>query len=173
MVGVLALLVPGLAVFQTYFVSIQSPLNQVDVQHRDQAIARLSACHTAVWLSASLATVWAIRLQDVVRGTWQLDRWPLLDELFILLPVVFSLFTSLVIFSDLNGKISKSDSLYLSIKRKIGIACIRFQSCLLFVIFPAVTIIFIRDLEPYLKNLNAFEKSASFAALFVTLAAEC
>ena len=28
MVGVLAILVPGLAVFQTYFVSIQSPLNQ-------------------------------------------------------------------------------------------------------------------------------------------------
>lgn len=94
----------------------------------------------------------------------------MLDELFVLLPVVFSLFTSLVIFLDLTGKISKSDLLYLSIKRKIGIACIRFQSCLLFVIFPAVTIIFIRDLEPYLKNLNAFEKSVSFAALFVTLA---
>ncbi|MCH1555791.1 MAG: hypothetical protein L7T26_06140, partial [Pseudomonadales bacterium] len=128
MVGVLAILVPGLAVFQTYFVSIQSPLNQVDVKHRDQVIARLSACHTAVWLSASLATVWAIRWQDVVRGTWQLDRWPLLDELFILLPVVFSLFTSWIIFSDLTGKISKSDSLYLSTKRKIGITCIRFQS---------------------------------------------
>ncbi|MGI9494469.1 MAG: M48 family metalloprotease [Mariniblastus sp.] len=171
MVGVLAILVPGLAVFQTYFVSIQSPLNQVDVKHRDQAIARLSACHTAVWLSASLATVWAIRWQDVVRGTWKLDRWPLLDELFILLPVVFSLFTSWIIFSDLTGKISKSDSLYLLIKRKIGITCIRFQSCLLFVIFPAVIIIFIRDLEPYLTSLNAFEKSVSFAALFVTLSA--
>ena len=57
MVGVLAILVPGLAIFQTYFVSIQVPLNQVDVKQRDQIIARLSACHSAVWLSASLATV--------------------------------------------------------------------------------------------------------------------
>jgi len=171
MVGVLAILVPGLAIFQTYFVSIQVPLNQVDVKQRDQIIARLSACHSAVWLSASLATVWAIRWQDVVRGTWQLDRWPLLDEFFILLPVVFSLFTSWIIFSDLTRKKPKTGSLYFSMKRKIGLTCIRFQSCLLFVIFPTATIILIRDLEPYLANLNAYEKSISFAALFVTLAA--
>ncbi|MDA7924039.1 M48 family metalloprotease [Mariniblastus sp.] len=170
MVGVLAILVPGLAIFQTYFVSIQVPLNQIDNKQRDQVIARLSACHSAVWLSASLATVWAIRWQDVVRGTWQLDRWPLLDEFFILLPVVFSLFTSWIIFSNLSRQRSKTDSLYFSMKRKIGLTCIRFQSCLLFVIFPAATIILIRDLEPYLASFNAYEKSASFAVLFVTLA---
>lgn len=171
MVGVLAVLVPGLAIFQTYFVSLRIPLNRIEAKQRNQVIARLSACHSAVWLSASLATVWAIRWQDVVRGTWQLDRWPLLDELFILLPIVFSLFTSWIIFSDLTGKISKSDSLCLSMKRKTEIAFIRFQSCLLFVIFPTVTIIFIRDLEPYLSNLNAFERSASLAAILLALAA--
>ncbi|MGY8746678.1 MAG: hypothetical protein ACKVHR_01270 [Pirellulales bacterium] len=74
MVGVLAILVPGFAIFQTYFVSLKIPTNSIDFQHRPEVIARLSACHTAVWMSASLATVWAIRWQDVVRGTWQPER---------------------------------------------------------------------------------------------------
>ncbi len=171
MVGVLAILVPGLAIFQTYFVSLKIPTNSVDFQHRPEVIARLSACHSAVWLSASLATVWAIRWQDVVRGTWQLDRWPLLDEFFILLPVIFSLFTSWIIFSELTGKISQSDSRLCALKKRVGLACIRLQTCLLFVLFPAATVILMRDLEPYLSTLNDFEKSAAFGALFLILAA--
>jgi hypothetical protein len=85
--------------------------------------------------------------------------------------VIFSLFTSWIIFSELTGKISQSDSRLCALKKRVGLACIRLQTCLLFVLFPAATVILIRDLEPYLSTLNDFEKSAACGALFLILAA--
>ena len=44
----------------------------------------------------------ALRWQDVVRGNWRLDRWPLVDELVILFPVLLPMVISWGIFYQLQ-----------------------------------------------------------------------
>ena len=87
-VGLVSMAVPGLALFQTLIVTRKFQYSNVGDSQRDSTIRRLSVCHTAVWLTASLAIIWGIRWQDVVRGNWNFDRFPLLDEAFILAPII-------------------------------------------------------------------------------------
>ncbi|MDG1873794.1 MAG: hypothetical protein P8J27_07770, partial [Mariniblastus sp.] len=72
LVGLISISVPGLALFQTLVISKRLRNSPMLNKQREDLLKRLSICHSAVWLTASLAIIWAIRWQDVVRGNWEL-----------------------------------------------------------------------------------------------------
>ena len=100
---VLTCLVPSLAFLQTFAVNRRRKLQQVDDARLEQACRRVSSCHTAVWLVASVATIYVFRWHDVVRSEWGLDRFVLVDEILILMPVLVSLLASWAVFYDLKS----------------------------------------------------------------------
>ncbi len=102
-------IVPGLAFFQTVVLLKKLRHQPVSFENRQSLCRRMTLSHSLVWLSASLAIIWSIRWQDVVRGTWALDRWPLLDECLILLPMVVALVASWLVFYELQSALSDDE----------------------------------------------------------------
>ena len=98
----LTCLVPALALLQTFMVSRKVQQQEIDEANWERLCRRVMSCHTAVWLAASVATIYAFRWHDVVRAEWGLDRFVLVDELLILGPVLLSLLASWAVFSDLK-----------------------------------------------------------------------
>jgi Zn-dependent protease with chaperone function len=100
-IAVVAAAVPGLALVQTARIARSVGNAGFDGATFERLCNRITTCHTAVWLTASIAIMYAFRWHDVVRQNWQLDRFVLVDELLILAPVIFSLVASWFIFSEL------------------------------------------------------------------------
>ena len=94
--------IPGLAFFQAWFVMRRQSLQDSDDEDIDKTLSRMSACHSAVWLVASLMIVSTLRWPDIVRANWNLDYWPVLDEIMLVLPIVLSLFASWLIHASLH-----------------------------------------------------------------------
>ncbi len=102
-IALLTCLVPMLALLQTFAVNRRRKLQQVDDALWERVCSRVSSCHTAVWLAASVATIYVFRWHDVVRAEWGLDRFVLVDEILILMPVLLSLLASWAVFYDLKS----------------------------------------------------------------------
>ena len=102
-IAVLTCLVPSLALLQTFVLNRRRKSQQVDDALWEQVCNRVSSCHTAVWLAASVATIYVFRWHDVVRSEWRLDRFVLVDEILILMPVLLSLLASWAVFYDLKS----------------------------------------------------------------------
>ncbi len=94
--------VPILAVFQT--MRVAGRLQEMEEPHKQAILRNLSVCHTVVWMCASLCIICAVQWQNIVRGNWHLDRWPLLDEILIVFPVVFALVASWAVFYDIQNR---------------------------------------------------------------------
>lgn len=60
--------------------------------HYEQQLARCIDRSYFLWLGCTLAIVYVLGWPRVVRGNWQLDRWPLVDDLVVLAPTLLSLF---------------------------------------------------------------------------------
>ncbi len=165
MVGIVTMTVPGLALFQTLIVSRR--LRGVDLGDNQSSavLTRISVCHSAVWLIASLAIVWAVRWQDVVRGTWELDRWPLIDEVMILAPVILSLVASWAIFFEVQQSIDGTGGHPLgleNIKRRIEYVSIRFRIYFLLALIPVTLVVLSRDLAPWMRQLNSAQTTIAY-----------
>ena len=114
-IALLTCLVPALALLQTFMVSRKVQRHEIDAANWERLCNRVNSCHTAVWLAASVATIYAFRWHDVVRAEWGLGRFVLVDEIVILGPVLLSLLASWAVFFDLKPKpsttaVSLSDS---------------------------------------------------------------
>ncbi|MEL7498790.1 MAG: M48 family metalloprotease [Planctomycetota bacterium] len=122
LVGVTTILVPGLALFQSILVTRWSRSEKDGNAESERAwserLRRLSACHTAVWLSASMAIVWSLRWPEVIRVNWDLDRFVLVDELCILAPILMSLIASWLIFFEIDRPKSTDENDSLATKRE-------------------------------------------------------
>ena len=57
-------------------------------QQRERLWSRVQTVAVTLWLVTVAVTMYAIQWPRVVRSDWALARWPLVDELLILLPVV-------------------------------------------------------------------------------------
>ena len=107
-IALLTCLVPALALLQTFMVSRKIQHQEIDEANWERLSRRVGSCHTAVWLAASVATIYAFRWHDVVRAEWGLDRFVLVDEIVILGPVLISLLASWAVFADLKPKQKKA-----------------------------------------------------------------
>lgn len=103
--------VPMLAAFQTVIVTRKLKDKNCDLDKIPATLKRLTACHSAVWLIASLAIVYSFQWQKIVRGNWQLDQWWLIDDILIIAPVILSLIASWAIFFDIQTVFAKSEKL--------------------------------------------------------------
>lgn len=156
-VGMVAMTVPGLALFQSLIVSRRLRAADLAELQCSALLKRIAVCHSAVWLTASLAIVWAVRWQDVVRGTWELDRWPLVDEALILAPVILSLVASWAIFYEVQRSIDgTSDHRFTldNIKRRVDYVLIRIRIYLLLILIPISIVVLARDLAPWMAGLS-------------------
>ena len=160
-VALVTLTVPGVALFQTLVVSKRIRNSEMQSQEREGILRRLAVCHSAVWLIASLAIVWAVRWQDVVRGNWSLDQWPVLDEAIILAPIVFSLVASWAIFYQIQHAIAganpdrSTESKKSIVKQsRAAFVSIRFRVYFLMVLVPVAIVVLARDVAPWVDTLS-------------------
>jgi len=173
-VALISLSVPGLALFQTLVVSRRIRETDLKLRQHESLLNRLSVCHSAVWLTASLAIVWAVRWQDVVRGNWNFDRWPLLDEAVILAPVVLSLVASWAVFYEIQYAIKKADAKTVERRNwhsRLAFVSIRFRVYFLMILIPVGIAILARDLSPITSTMNPSLKTATLALALLGMAA--
>lgn len=98
--------VPGVAFFQSLLIYEQTNTDDEEAR-REQFMRRLSVSTLIIWGLASFAIVWFARWHDVVRGNWNLDRFPLVDEALILLPVLGSLIASWFVIHDIQHRLDQ------------------------------------------------------------------
>jgi Zn-dependent protease with chaperone function len=173
-VGLVSIAVPGLALFQTLVVTQRFQNSDLPDAQRESTIKRLSVCHTAVWLTASLAIIWAVRWQDVVRGNWGFDRFPLLDEAFILAPVIFSLVASWAVFYEIQHSIDKTRTRWFELgdlKNRLGFVSIRFRVYFLLALIPISIAVLARDFSPWINNLSPTGEMVFYGAAATTITA--
>ena len=175
----LTCLVPALAMLQTFMVSRKVQRQEIDEANWERLCRRVSSCHTAVWLAASVATIYAFRWHDVVRAEWGLDRFVMVDEIIILGPVLLSLLASWAVFFDLKPKqepktkspaalplpafvrdgsasqwsLSKFRAWLLSPERREFVS-IRFRLYVLVLMVPLSLAIAVNDLAPMVQRLG-------------------
>lgn len=154
MLVVVSLTVPGLALFQTRVASNRLQNTEMSDVQRQSMIRRLSTCHSAVWLCSSLAIIWAVRWQDIVRENWNLDRWPLLDEALIIAPAILSLIASWAIFFEIQNAIEPGRKPFrlTDLKNRIGFVSLRFRVYCLMVLIPISIAVLTRDLAPWINS---------------------
>ena len=190
----LTCLVPALAMLQTFMVSRRVQLQEFDEANWDKLCRRISSCHTAVWLAASVATIYAFRWHDVVRAEWGLEKFVLVDEILILGPVLLSLLASWAVFYDLKPErpttlpvplSHTTESISWFRKLQAWLLCpgrrefvsIRFRLYVLVLMVPLLLAVAINDLAPVVMRFGSIVTSAlmfgsvvSILALLPTLA---
>jgi Zn-dependent protease with chaperone function len=101
-VVLVAALVPAVALFQTS-VKRNSLRRGTAGSLSPAELRRLTVAHGLVWLSASASIIWVLRWQDVVRGSWGIGDFLLLDELLILTPALGAMTVSWFVFYELHA----------------------------------------------------------------------
>ncbi len=147
------MVVPGLAVFQVFVFKGRIRQRSIALSQQNSILWRISACHAAIWLAASLAIVWAVQWQNVVRGNWQLDGWPLLDEFVIMLPIVLSLVASWAIFYEIQKSLRGDQKS--SWRDRLKYVSLRFRIYVAIVIVPIAGMILLRDLWQSIDSLTS------------------
>lgn len=168
------LTVPGLALFQTLIVSRRLKTSNLESSQQDAILRRVSVCHSAVWLTASLAIIWAIRWQDVVRESWDLDRWPLVDEVLILAPILFSLIASWAIFFEIHHGLADGRHHRLSwqgLKARFEYVALRVRVYFLIMLIPILLAILSRDLAPWLEWMAPWQATLALTLAGLTIMA--
>ncbi|MDB4778345.1 M48 family metalloprotease, partial [bacterium] len=137
-------MVPMLAAFQTVIVTRKLRSEDCDLDKIPSMLKRLTACHSAVWLVASLAIVYSFQWQKIVRGNWGLDQWLLLDEVLIIAPVVLSLIASWAIFFDIQTVFTPASKLK-TLKKRIKFVALRVRVYLAIFLVPTLLAIGAKD----------------------------
>jgi STE24 endopeptidase len=146
-------IVPALAFFQSSVLLQKIRREQISLNDSQALCRRMTASHALAWLSASSAIIWALRWQDVVRGNWNLDRWPLLDELMILLPALLSMLLSWAVFYDLHVELVGNRSGSSQLKQRLEFVSIRFRVYFLIVLIPVGIFVLLRDVSELISRL--------------------
>lgn len=63
-----------------------------------RAMRQADAIHLAAWACASLAGIWLMQWPTLVKSTWALRGWLLVDELLVIAPPAISLLVSWIVF---------------------------------------------------------------------------
>ena len=178
-VALVTMTVPGLALVQTMIASKRIRNTELKFDQRESMLRRLSVCHSAVWLMASVAIIWAVRWQDVVRGNWNLDQWPVLDEAIILAPIVLSLVASWAIFYEIQHAIAGTDNSQSTVnpetpklrQSRSAFVSIRFRVYFLMVLFPVAMAVLAKDVGPWVGTLSTHVQVAIYAAVLLAMTA--
>ena len=99
--GVLLLTLVPVAVAAIQVIAVRMKDEAEQTVSQQLATARVVALiHALVWFVASMAIINVAKWHEVVRVHWEFDRFVLVDDFLILLPMIFSLILSWAIFFD-------------------------------------------------------------------------
>ena len=113
-----------------------------DFESKRYTLGRFAIWHFAVWLVSSLAIVVLIQWQLTVRNSWQLDRFPAIDEMLILAPCLVSLIVSwFILFETQSGSV-KEIEVRAARNEYVSIRC---RIYLMIVLIPIAAMIMIKD----------------------------
>ena len=151
--------VPAFAAFQTVLATRKLRAEDYEEGKIQSMLDRLTACHSGVWMVSSLCVVYLLQWQQIVRGNWQLDRYPLLDETMIVAPIILSLIGSWFIFFDIQN-VFVSDQRRIRIRERLRYVSLRVRVYLLVGLVPIFAAFAARDC------LATFGNSVSASLLF-------
>jgi STE24 endopeptidase len=185
----LLLAVPLAALFQTRVLTNRYQTESISHRQHTLLQTRMSIAHTVVWICASLAMLFGVRWHDVVRSCWQLDRWPILDELLILAPALTGLVMSWAIFYEIEKRFVEQlrnskqasetpdetlernrENLFVALTRdwkaRLAYVSIRFRVHVLMLLVPLLILALARDLIPSGPPERVFSFGIAFGIVF-------
>ena len=113
-----------------------------DFEQKRSTLRRFAIWHFLVWLVASITTVSLLQWQSTVRTSWQLDRFPAIDDLMILAPPLVSLIASwYVLFETQRNDVQETE--IASARREF--VALRCRVYLLMVLIPIAGIVLVKD----------------------------
>ena len=147
--------IPGVAWVQTLIMTQKIRTGRQAWETLDASLRNLFWAHGLVWLAANLAIVYALRWPDIVRLHWQLDSWPVLDEVIILMPLMLSLVASWAVFYSLQNALDRRQApvhFWRGWLNRIRFVSLRVRVHSLLVLVPVAMAILVRDLLPTLEQ---------------------
>ncbi len=165
--AVVCMAVPGMALFQAWFLKKRRALEDVSEQEALAIWNRMSVCHTGVWLIASVMIVSSLRWHDVVRTNLGLGSVPFLDDMLLLLPIVLSVFgswwihSSMLQMSSRSGPKSHSNSPS-NQSRESGIGLLRIRLVAGAVLLPLGSLVLIKDVSSGLMTGDAWASGSGW-----------
>ena len=161
--------VPGFAIFQTALATHKLRSKEVVEDKIQRMLTRLTICHSGVWLVSSLCIVYLFQWQKIVRGNWQLDRFPLLDEVMIIAPIVLSLICSWFVFFDIQNVFLR-DREHITVRQRWAFVSLRVRVYLLVGLVPILMVFAIRDVwGSYLGDIVASSVSSTLTVTIIGL----
>ncbi len=168
-------MVPAMALLQWLILKRRAARSSFDESAVDQVLRRTTACHAAVWMAASLLIVGSTGWQDLIRQYWNLDRWPLVDDLVLVAPILFSLVASWAVFYDVQRLfVDSSESQpphriadWLTDARRWAYVVVRVRVYLLLLLVPAIAVLLFNDLNSL--HLSSQWMGICYAFAFATL----
>lgn len=139
-----------------------------DFDSKRGALARFAMWHFAVWLLSSIAIVVVIQWQLTVRSSWNLDRFPAIDEMLILAPSLVSLILSWFILFETQS--TSIEDLEVGSARQEYVA-LRCRVYLMMVLIPILLMILVKDFWYLIERLPLYVLlAATFSCLIGLLA---
>lgn len=125
-----------------------------------RAVRQADAIHFAAWACASLAGIWLMQWPTLVRSTWSLRGWLLVDELLVIAPPLLSLLASWLVFEwalrplqapSVSGPGSDVESqprseFWATLLQSFPVTLHKFQHSLGLALLPLLLLFAIRDL---------------------------
>ncbi|MEM7782445.1 MAG: M48 family metalloprotease [Planctomycetota bacterium] len=175
LVGLIAFIVPALAILQTIFFTRRLNDPGIPYEKHQLNMRRLSACHSAVWFIASMAIIYALKWHEIIRVNWGLEDWILVDDFFILLPIVGSLVLSWVIFFEIQSALQTANHLKTKreneFKKRFRFVKIRIQVYLFIVLIPILAGVLFKDALLWVQTLSTVEQLV--VGLFIVVLTAC
>ena len=114
-------------------------------------IDRMLRFHSGLWFLSSLVVILCFRWNDILRENWKLNQWPIVDEVFLLLPTLGALLLSSLIqtrtrmYIESQPQENRSSVDSLAWKKTLRIAVFRFRYMAGIVLIPAFLVFLLRD----------------------------
>ncbi len=118
---VCTLTVPLAALLQVAFLQSVILPRQSRPAHLHASVRRMVFVHLSIWIACSLAMMVVARWPSVVRQRWDLARFPLVDDLLILSPVVISLVASWAVFYRFQHLLKPTEHYWRSCQRFLAL----------------------------------------------------
>ena len=144
------LVAPAWALSQVTRLERRKQKQPLSFGEQQKLLRKMSANHAGVWLASGLFIVGVVKWQNVVRGNWRLDHWPMLDELVILAPLIIALVASWAVFYELQRTASVAKPWY----DRLRYVALHVRVYVAIVMIPIAVMILLKDFSHNFESLS-------------------
>ena len=128
---------PGLGLFQTWWVSKSLKRHHGDRASQNRIVTPISISHGITWAVSLIAIFTIMGWPSMVTQDWGMKSIPLAYELTILMPLVFSMTLSWIVFYDIQACVRfPNQSWRLRLRQRLNYVNVRFRTHLLMFAAP-------------------------------------